>query len=126
MRGLERTAAMLGDRWRTRCRGSGWTGRGARAALAGGALATDEVMRRVEDGDAVPQRLPRGGGALKAGRSLPAPTPAEITAAPALRPAASATLPGARSAAGARRWRWAPPARLALRAGVARLAGRGR
>ena len=83
MRGLDRAEAMLAvvahavprlgvDR--ARCA----------AALEGGALATDEVMRRVEAGRAVPDRLPRGRGGARGGRAVsraiasPAPRPARV------------------------------------------------
>ena len=66
MRGLDRTGAMLAvmveavpllDVDRERCA----------AALPGGTLATDEVMRRVESGNPVPNRLPRCRGRDPAG-----------------------------------------------------------
>jgi argininosuccinate lyase len=79
MRGLERTGAMLGlmahaipqlgvDR--ARCA----------AALEGGALATDEVMRRVEQGRPFRTAYREVGAALQSGATFPPPTPAKIVA----------------------------------------------
>lgn len=79
MRGLERTGAMLAllahalpqlgvDR--ARCG----------AALAGGALATDEVMRRVEGGLPFRTAYREVAAAIKAGETFPPPSPAEIAA----------------------------------------------
>jgi argininosuccinate lyase len=79
MRGLERTGAMLAvvahaiprlgvDR--VRCA----------AALEGGALATDEVMRRVEAGRPFRTAYREVAAALDAGERFPAPTHARIVA----------------------------------------------
>jgi len=79
MRGIERTGAMLGamahavpqlevDRER------------AAAALEGGALATDEVMRRVEQGRPFRTAYREVAAALRAGERFAAPTRAKILA----------------------------------------------
>jgi argininosuccinate lyase len=79
MRGLERTRAMVGVAAhavprlgvdRARCA----------AALQGGALATDEVMRRVEAGRPFRTAYREVAAAIKHGENFPAPTPAELTA----------------------------------------------
>jgi len=79
MRGLERTAAMLAmvahavpqlQVDRVRCA----------AALAGGALATDEVMRRVELGQPFRTAYRQVAAALGAGDKFPAPSPAKLIA----------------------------------------------
>jgi argininosuccinate lyase len=79
MRGLERTAAMLAivthavprlEVDRARCA----------AALAGGALATDEVMRRVEQGLPFRTAYRQVAVALEAGEGFPAPSPAKLIA----------------------------------------------
>jgi argininosuccinate lyase len=79
MRGLERTAAMLAivthavpllEVDRARCG----------AALAGGALATDEVMRRVEQGLPFRTAYRQVAAALEAGERFPAPSPAKLIA----------------------------------------------
>jgi argininosuccinate lyase len=73
MRGLDRAGAMLGIAAlalprlgvdRARCR----------AALEGGALATDEVMRRVESGRAFRDAYRDVAGALARGEHFPSPT----------------------------------------------------
>jgi argininosuccinate lyase len=77
MRGLERTRAMVEavthavPRLKVdpeRCR----------AALAGGALATDEVMRRVEEGRPFRTAYHEVSAALKKGKSFEPPTPHQI------------------------------------------------
>jgi argininosuccinate lyase len=79
MRGLERTAAMLAivthavpllEVDRARCG----------AAVAGGALATDEVMRRVEQGLPFRTAYRQVAAALEAGERFPAPSPAKLIA----------------------------------------------
>jgi argininosuccinate lyase len=79
MRGLERTAAMLAivahavpllEVDRARCG----------AALAGGALSTDEVMRRVEQGLPFRTAYREVAAALEAGERFPAPSPAKLIA----------------------------------------------
>ena len=79
MRGLERTGAMLGVMAhaiprigvdRARCA----------AALEGGALATDEVMRRVEAGLPFRTAYREVAAALEAGETFPSPTAAKIVA----------------------------------------------
>ena len=74
MRGLDRTEAMLAMVAHAMPRLGVDRARCA-AALEGGALATDEVMRRVEAGRAVPHGLPRGGGgAARPERRFPPPS----------------------------------------------------
>jgi argininosuccinate lyase len=77
MRGLERTRAMLEAVTHavpklgvdtTRCR----------AAIAGGTLATDEVMRRVEEGRPFRSAYHEVSAALKQGKSFKPPTPQQI------------------------------------------------
>jgi len=79
MRGLDRMAAMLGiladavprlEVDRARCG----------AALAGGALATDEVMRRVEQGRPFRNAYREVATALAAGERFPAPSTAKLVA----------------------------------------------
>jgi argininosuccinate lyase len=79
MRGLERTAGMLGivahavprlEVDRARCA----------AALTGGALATDEVMRRVEQGLPFRTAYREVAAALEADERFPAPSPAKLIA----------------------------------------------
>jgi argininosuccinate lyase len=79
MRGLERTAAMLDvltaalprlEVDRARCA----------AALAGGALATDEVMRRVENGRPFRLAYREVKGALDRGEEFTPPSPARVVA----------------------------------------------
>jgi argininosuccinate lyase len=79
MRGLDRTAAMLGmmthaiprlEVDRARCS----------AALAGGALATDEVMRRVELGQPFRLAYREVAAALTRGERLAPPSPARLVA----------------------------------------------
>ena len=79
MRGLERTAAMLAmvahavprlEVDRARCG----------VALAGGALATDEVMRRVERGLPFRAAYREVAAALDAGERFPAPSAAKLIA----------------------------------------------
>jgi argininosuccinate lyase len=79
MRGLDRTALMLDTVAGAVPRLGVDRERGA-AALDGGALATDEVMRRVEQG--VPFRLAyrEVKGALARGERFPAPSPARLVA----------------------------------------------
>ena len=79
MRGLERTAAMLAivthavpllEVDRARCG----------AALAGGSLSTDEVMRRVEQGLPFRTAYRQVAAALEAGEKFSAPSPAKLIA----------------------------------------------
>ena len=79
MRGLERTAAMLGVVTHVLPRLEVNRERAA-AALEGGALATDEVMRRVEEGRPFRTAYREVAAALRAGERLAAPTPAKILA----------------------------------------------
>ncbi len=72
MRGLERTAAMLGALTRAVPLIEVDTSRCA-AALAGGALATDEVMRRVESGSAFRAAYREVAAELKEGQSFDPP-----------------------------------------------------
>jgi argininosuccinate lyase len=77
MRGLDRTAAMLGMMAHAVPRLEVDRGRCA-AALAGGALATDEVMRRVEGGRPFRLAYREVAAALSAGERFTAPSPARI------------------------------------------------
>src|SRR5262249_34837657 len=79
MRGLERTAAVLAGRAaapprlgvdRARCA----------AALAGGALATDEVMRLVEGGQAFRDAYRDVAAALRDGTTFESPAPGRLVA----------------------------------------------
>jgi argininosuccinate lyase len=79
MRGLERTAAMLGVMIHAIPRLDVDRARGA-VALEGGALATDEVMRRVEQGRAFRTAYREVATALQAGERFAAPTAAKIVA----------------------------------------------
>ncbi|HET8649282.1 MAG TPA: lyase family protein, partial [Gemmatimonadales bacterium] len=125
MRGLERTAAMLLmmasavprlDVDRTR----------AEAALAGGALATDEVMRRVEAGEPFRRAYRAVAQEVKEGGDFPAPTLRQI------RERRSSTggvgnpaLPALRRRLAAAR-RWAGAERRRFSGAMAKLAGKAR
>ena len=79
MRGLDRTGAMLGVVAQAIPRLGVDRGRCA-AALEGGALATDEVMRRVEQGRPFRLAYREVAAALAAGERFEAPTPQRIVA----------------------------------------------
>jgi argininosuccinate lyase len=79
MRGLERTEAMLAIMARAIPRLGVDRARCA-AALEGGALATDEVMRRVEDGRPFRTAYHEVAAALEAGERFPAPSTAKVVA----------------------------------------------
>ena len=102
-RGLDRTGEMLAMMARGRARGSGWIGARCAAALAGGALATDEVMRRVEAGEPFRRAYREVAAALKRGRALPGAVAAADSSRGAGRPAASATSGSPRCAPGCAR-----------------------
>ncbi len=72
MRGLDRTGAML-DAVAHALPKLGVDRQRCRAALAGGVLATDEVMRRVEEGRPFRTAYREVAAALKEGESFPAP-----------------------------------------------------
>ncbi len=78
-RGLDRTAEMLAMMARAVPMLEVDAGR-ARAALAGGALATDEVMRRVEQGEPFRAAYRAVAAELRAGATFAAPTPAALVA----------------------------------------------
>jgi argininosuccinate lyase len=125
VRGMDRTAAMLDVLWSVIPRLEVDRTKG-RAALEGGALATDEVMRRVEAGEPFRAAYRAVARELKAGASFPAPGAAELIrrrrstgglgnlGLPALR---------ARSRAVAR---WERRERARFERAMARLVGRGR
>jgi argininosuccinate lyase len=79
MRGLERTAAMLAIVADALPRLEVDRGRAA-AALTGGALATDEVMRRVEQGRPFRTAYREVAAELAAGERFPAPSAARLVA----------------------------------------------
>jgi argininosuccinate lyase len=79
MRGLERTGAMLAVMAQSIPRLGVDRARCA-AALEGGALATDEVMRRVEEGLPFRTAYRQVAAALKAGDTFPSPSHAKIIA----------------------------------------------
>jgi argininosuccinate lyase len=122
-RGLGRTGEMLGMLVRAvpmlqvdaaRCA----------AALAGGALATDEVMRRVEGGEAFRAAYRDVAAAIKRGETFPAPGATELLARRrSTGGAGNPELGVARSRIGASR-RWAQRERTRFERAMARLAGR--
>lgn len=122
-RGLGRTGEMLGmlaravpmlDVDAARCG----------AALAGGALATDEVMRRVEGGEAFRRAYRDVAAEIKRGETFPAPGAAELLARRrSTGGAGNPELGLARSRIGAAR-RWAQRERTRFERAMARLAGR--
>ncbi len=77
MRGLDRTGAML-EAVTHALPKLGVDPKRCEAALAGGALATDEVMRRVETGRPFRTAYREVAAALKEGESFAAPAPARI------------------------------------------------
>ena len=77
MRGLDRTGAML-EAITHALPKVGVDPERCQAALAGGALATDEVMRRVETGRPFRTAYREVAAALKEGESFAAPAPARI------------------------------------------------
>ena len=122
-RGLGRTGEMLGMLARA-VPMLGVNPERGRAALAGGALATDEVMRRVESGQAFRAAYREVAAAIKRGETFPAPAPAELVA----RRASTGGVgnPGlglVRSRITAAR-RWAARERTRFERAMARLAGR--
>jgi argininosuccinate lyase len=79
IRGVDRTAAMLDVLWPILPRIEVDRARG-RAALMGGALATDEVMRRVERGEPFRAAYRAVAAELKSGAAFPAPAAADLIA----------------------------------------------
>ncbi len=79
IRGVDRTAAMLDVLWPILPRIAVDRARG-RAALTGGALATDEVMRRVERGEPFRAAYRAVAGELKSGATFPPPAGADLIA----------------------------------------------
>jgi argininosuccinate lyase len=123
MRGLTRTGEMLGMMAAAvplldvdRERGLG--------ALSGGALATDEVMRRVEAGEPFRRAYRAVSGELKAGARFPAPSPsALIQRRQGTGGVGNLGLAAVRARARAAR-RWAAAERRRFDAAMTRLAGR--
>jgi argininosuccinate lyase len=124
-RGLDRTAEMLAMMAYAVPRLELDRARSA-VALQGGALATDEVMRRVERGRAFRVAYREVAAEIRAGRELAEPTPAEIVSRRRATghlgnlglPSVRARLRGAR--------RWSARERRRFDAAMTRLAGRRR
>ena len=94
------------------------------AALAGGALATDEVMRRVEGGEAFRAAYREVAAGIKRGETFPAPAAADLMGRRrSTGGAGNPELGVARSRIGAAR-RWAQRERTRFERAMARLAGR--
>jgi argininosuccinate lyase len=125
MRGLERTEEMLGMMAAATPRLGVDAARGS-AALAGGALATDEVMRRVEAGEPFRAAYRAVAAGIKEGDGFPAPSAGAIMARrSSTGGVGNLGLAGLRArsrAAG----RWAGRERRRFDAAMARLAGRAR
>jgi argininosuccinate lyase len=123
MRGLDRAEGMLAIMALTVPR-LGVDRARAAAALDGGALATDEVMRRVEAGRPFRDAYREVKAALAAGERFPAPTPAQLVARRrSTGGVGKPDLAGARARLRAAR-RWAAGERRRFDAAMARLAAR--
>ncbi len=124
-RGLDRTREMLGMMAHAVPR-LGIDRSRAAAALAGGTLATDEVMRRVERGRAFRVAYREVAEAVRDGTKVPEPSRAELIARRrATGNLGNLGLPGVRTRLSRAR-RWAARERRRFDAAMARLAGRGR
>jgi len=124
-RGLDRTAEMLAMIAYAVPRLEVDRARGA-AALRGGALATDEVMRRVERGRAFRLAYREVAAEIREGRRLAEPSPAEIVSRRrATGNLGNLGLPGVRARLRNAR-RWGNRERRRFEATMARLAGRRR
>jgi argininosuccinate lyase len=122
-RGLGRTGEMLGMLARAVPMLGVDTARCA-AALAGGALATDEVMRRVETGEAFRPAYRDVAAAIRRGETFPAPGAADLLARRrSTGGAGNPELGVIRSRIGAARG-WARRERARFERALARLAGR--
>lgn len=121
-RGLDRTGQMLRMMAATPGRLEVNRDR-ARDALEGGVLATDEVMRRVEEGTPFRHAYQEVARALTAGDSLPAPSPGEILdRRTSTGGVGNPGLPALRARVRAAR-RWAAGERRRFDRALARLAG---
>jgi argininosuccinate lyase len=125
MRGLERTEEMLGMMAAAAPRLGVDAERGAQA-LAGGALATDEVMRRVETGEPFRAAYRSVAAAIKAGGTFPAPSAGAIMARRSSTGGVGNLGLDALRARARAAGRWAARERRRFDGAMARLAGRGR
>ena len=124
-RGLDRTREMLGMMARAVPR-LGVDRRRAAAALGGGTLATDEVMRRVEAGQAFRLAYREVAEAVRRGEALPEPSRAALVARRrGTGNLGNLGLPAVRARL-RRASRWAARERRRFDAAMARLAGPGR
>ena len=103
MRGLDRTRAMLAMLAARGAAARGGSRAVRRAALAGGALATDEVMRRVEPGQPFRRPIARWRRRLEAGEPLPGAVAGASSSPGAVHRRRSATWGSIRVAARVRR-----------------------
>jgi argininosuccinate lyase len=123
MRGLDRTEEMLGALTHAIPRLAVDRARAA-AALGGGTLVTDEVMRRVEGGRPFRLAYREVAAALAAGERLPAPNAERIVARRrSLGGIGNLALPAVRARASRAR-RWGAGERRRFDAAMAKLAGR--
>jgi len=124
-RGLDRTGSMLAMMAHALPK-LGVNAERGRAALAGDSLVTDEVMRRVEEGEAFRQAYRAVADEFKAGVQFPAPTAAEILARRSSTGGIGNLPVRELRSRGALLERWARAERNRFQQAMTRLAGRGR